>query len=444
MESVSQERGAEALDKPTASRRNASSILYNRYFRSRLVSLFLALAFFHIGILMLEALNSVWAHYKLASGEKPSKDSALYGIISDRKEFKRIQEKGAILSVKKSSLGIIDKMIDVFLVVMFFSHSLRKRAMRGIRRYKSFVRVNCSHIKEADVNLIVFVLFVLGLKSIVLEFVQKKKVVIDLIVPTMALVFRCVLVAPLIIWIFSSVYYKTRWFLVAAGYLSVLILMFIVNCTAILGDVEPGVVNVPYTAFPKTIRAEIERLHLKDRIFWHQDAKGTTPNAALVKAGSSRYVLILGNLVKYGEKEFYSFVAHEIGHADDLSTEKKMAATTISMGLSCGIILGLAKVLTPKYHAMGVSKFTTLFFIFMAHQYIMNSALKMFLNNLGILSEIKADLYAKRLGFGKDLAWGLFKLSVSTKSYIFPSSLYTHYAQDHPAISTRIEYLYTK
>ncbi len=108
---------------------------------------------------------------------------------------------------------------------------------------------------------------------------------------------------PILIWIFSSVYSKTKYFFIIAGYLSVIILMFLVNCTSILGDVQEKTVKIPYKTFPKKIQAEIKRLNLQDRIFWNEDPD-LEENAALVKAGKHRYIIVTGNLSKYGKEEF--------------------------------------------------------------------------------------------------------------------------------------------
>jgi Zn-dependent protease with chaperone function len=441
MEDSPKKEAREDKEKIGAEKHSLSYILYQKYFKSRFVSFLFVLAVLHVAILMSELVHGFYIRRALQSGQLPPKGSATYGITKDLDAFRRIQTRGVSSDAKRVVMDMLDKTIHTSLIVTFFSHSLRKRTMRLTRRYHSFVRVHCSHIKETDVNFMTLVLFTTGLKSILMELFFNGRSIVETLIPIVILLFRCVFVIPLVIWLFSSVYHKTRWFLILSGYAAVMALMFLVNCTSVLGDVPPDAVNIPYDTFPRNVQSEIKRLGLGDRIYWQKDTKAGTPNAALVKAGSRRFILVIGDLAKYGRSEFNSFVTHEIGHADDLSTEKKMVATALYMGVSCFVILALSHCLIPKYHTMGVSRFTTLFFIFMAYQYVINNALKMFLNNLGILSEVNADLYARGLGYGSPLAKGLFKLSMSTKSYIFPLKIYTHYAQDHPSIYTRVEYL---
>jgi Zn-dependent protease with chaperone function len=423
-------------------RRERGNVLlrsYYTYFKQRIVTLLMVIVLVHLSVLFYEAFNSVYNHYTME--EKVRRSPGIVKHTEDIGKLVSLQASGSILFSRKRLVDVFDKLIDLVVVVCFFSHGIRRAIMRRLREYKTFVRVNCTHIKEPDVNFMICAIFVMGVKALILEFLAKSKSISELVVPGVALVFRCLFLSPILIWMFSSVYNKTRWLLIASGYISVLVLIFLVNFTGVFGDVEPGYVQIPSEVFSDKLRSEIERLRLTERIFWSGSEDSELPNAALVKAGASRYVVVVGNLISFGKEQFESFIAHEIGHADDLSTEKKMAGIFCSLGISATLILTFTKALTPKYHSRGVSRFTTLFFIFMAHQYIISNLLRMFSNNLSILAEVNADLYAKSLGYGSALSSGLLALAAKTKSYIFPSFLYTHYAQDHPSISTRVEYL---
>ncbi|KAI5181949.1 STE24 endopeptidase [Nematocida sp. AWRm80] len=418
-----------------------SYAVYMKYFRSKFVIFMLAVVLFHVGILLSDIIYLQYTRGVLNQGELPENNPNLKKMMDSTdnniyRQQARLANKGSI----RRAAGILSKSIDFLVIFSFFSHTLREQIMKRIKGYKSLIRINCSHIKEIDVNFMVLAFLVLGIKSTLFEWIFiKKQDVLDLAINLVVQVFRCIVIAPLLIWMFSSVYNKTSWGLVLSAYIATAALILIANCSDLIPETNKDLEVVPLSAFDKGLQSEIKRLKLTGKILW--DSTDQPENAALVKTGSSRYIIILGNLLKYGREEFVSFIAHEIGHADDHSTEKKLLATVFGLGISCGLILSLVHFISPKYESKGISKFSVLVFVILSNVYIISSLVNMFHNNLGILAEMNADIYAKNLGYAPGLAFGLYKLSVENRSSLFHSQIFTHYVHDHPTISSRVRYL---
>ncbi|KAI5184964.1 STE24 endopeptidase [Nematocida homosporus] len=395
---------------------------------------------FHISIFLFEIGYLQYTRRVLGRQELPETNPALERLIGKDQSVYKKQRDIANRGTWRRVCSILSTLIDFTVIVAFFSHRMREAIMKRLRGYRSLVRINCSHIREPDVNFLVGAFFILGTKATVLEWAfNKNDGVLDLIVRLGIQIFRCTVIAPILIWMFSSVYSKTKWGLVLSSYVAIVILILIVNCTSLVPDLTDDLEVVPPGVFGERVEGEIDRLGLRNKVFW--DKSDQLENAALVKTGAARHVMIMGNLLKYGKEEFIAFVAHEIGHAVDYSTEKKLVATVFGLGLTCGGMLSTLHFISPKYEARGVSRFSVLAFAMLANIYIVSSMVNMFYNNLGILSEINADLYAKGLGYGRHLAKGLYALTVANNAPLFHSAPFTHYIQDHPTVSSRIGYL---
>lgn len=421
-------------------RKSAAYGAYRKYFRSKIIVFMLAAVMFHVLILFCEAVYCLYMSQKLGRGEAPGHTPLLLELMRKTGGMFETQKSIETKSVFRRLTSILSKLIDFLVVLAFFSHPIRDAIMGEMKKHRSFIRINCSHIKEHEVNFLVLAIFVLSTKTIVLEWLLlRRSKVSDLLLNLAVNIFRCTIVAPLLIWLFSSVYNKTNWGLVVSAYAAAVTLIILVNCTEILPEPSEDYEVIPHEAFHPKVQSEIQRLGLRDRIFWDQTEEAE--NAALVKTGASRYIVVMGNLLKYGKQEFLSFITHEIGHADDQSTEKKLLATILSMGLTCAGLLLVLHFIGEKYTEKGVSRSLVLSFVILGNIYIMSSIINMFHNNLGILSEVNADLYAKHLGLGEALARGLFKLTADNNVPLFHFPIYTHYAQDHPSIATRIAYL---
>ena len=81
-----------------------------------------------------------------------------------------------------------------------------------------------------------------------------------------------------------------------------------------------------------------------------------------------------------------------------MSTEKRNGGIFVSLVFSAILILSLTKILTHKYHSMGVSKFTTLYFIFIAHKYIISDFLYKGLARASGTAALSSEEYGERLG----------------------------------------------
>ncbi|KAI5170782.1 STE24 endopeptidase [Nematocida sp. LUAm3] len=416
--------------------------LYRKYFGSKVVVFLLTASMFHIIIFLMEIGYLVNLGRKLTHNLVPdSENEAMQTLMDEQEGSFSTQAKIARNSILRRSFGILSKTIDFLVVFAFFSHPLREQIMKHTKKYKPIVRINCSHMKEEDMNYLILAFLILGGKTLLFEWIfSKARNITDLLISLCVHAFRCIIIAPFLIWLFSSVYKKAKLGLILSAYIAIVVLIVIVNCTDLLPDPTDEYEVVPSSTFGPKLQEEIIRLNLENKIYW--DKNKTMDNAALVKTGASKHIVIMGNLLKYGKEEFISFVAHEIGHAVDHSTEKKLFVTVMGLGITCGIMIFLLHFLTPKYTARGVSKFSVLAFIMIANIYIASSLVNMFYNNLGILSEVNADMYAKSLGYSKPLANGLFHLSYQNNAPMFHSLLFTHYIHDHPTISSRISYLY--
>jgi len=417
-----------------------TAMLYRKYFRSKIVSLMLATVLFHVGVLTCEICYLRFAQHRLGRENIPGENKPLLEMMRNDNGVFRKQKMLASRSIKLKMVGICSKIFDFFVVMSFFSHRIRNKVMENIRTKKNVIRINCSHIREADINFMILVFFLIGLKNIVLAWAFSSILrPSDLMLNFLILVFRCFVIAPVMIWLFSSVYNKARWGLVLCAYVAVVVLMYLANFTDIAVDNHDSYEIIPHKVFGKRLGDEIVRLNLKNKIFW--DRSANFENAALVKTGASRYIVVVGDLIKYGEKEFLGFIAHEVGHADDLSTEKKLFYSIFTIGITCAGILSTVYFLTPKYTSRGVSRFSVLAFVVLANTYIFSLITDMFQNNIGIHVEVNADIYAKTLGFGTALGVGLYKLSAGSKTMMFHSPIYTHYLEDHPSIASRVGYL---
>lgn len=420
-----------------------SSQLFNRYkyyFNSRLIIFMLAILIFHILIIFYEIIYMFYTKYLLLSNRLPENNSYLLYLIDNNTKIFISQSKYVKKWIKKTIFLLISKLIDISVVFSFFSHPIREYLMKYSIRFKGIVRINNSHISIDDNNYLSISLLIISIKTVLIQWIISfKQDYLELFTNLFIQLVKYLLVCPIIIWLFSSVYNKTKYILIFSAYISITLLILISNCTGIIPDNLEGLERIPARDLGEKLFQELVRLKLEDRIFWDQSAD--TENAALVKTGSSRYIIVMGNMLKYGEKELISFLAHEIGHADDFSTEKKLLATIIGLGISCGSMVLILHLISDKYESKGVSRFSVVVFLLMSYIYVFSCLFNTFYNNLYILSEVNADLYAKRLGFGKDLAAGLYKLIVGNNSLLFHSAIYTHYAQDHPTVATRVGYL---
>ncbi|KAI5189215.1 STE24 endopeptidase [Nematocida minor] len=415
---------------------------YRMYFSSRLVVLMLTIFLFHVVIVSCEALFMIYCEHSLKNQKIPEINPSLEKLFlaSDTAKVFESQAKIAGKWAIKRAASILIKSFDFIVIIAFFSHGIRNWLMPAARSFKGIIKINSSHMSVADNTYLCLSLLALGMKSVVAEWIiVSKQDYVDLLLNTFIQLCRCLLVAPILVWLFSSVYNKTKYGLILAAYMSIIILILISNCTSILPDSVEGMDIIPAKELGPELYTELVRLKLENKIYWDQEAKGE--NAALVKTGASKYILVMGDLLKYGKKEFISFIAHEVGHADDQSTEKKLLASILGLGLTCGCMLGVLHVIVPKYERRGVSPFSVVVFLLMANMYIFSGLTNMFYNNLYILSEVNADIYAKKLGFGSSLANGLYRLMIDNSASLFHSTIYTYYAQDHPAVSSRVAYL---
>ncbi|KAI5189573.1 STE24 endopeptidase [Nematocida sp. AWRm77] len=419
---------------------NGVYFVYNKYFKSRIIIGMVGVLICHVVIMFSEIVYLSYARILLGHNEAPGRNQAVQSMMESLPGVFSSQRILATRGMFLRCIAILSKVGDFLVLLAFFSHQIRESIMARIRNRSSIIKINCSHIKEADVNFLVLALFCLGLKNMLADWaVSKKKDLVDLLVNLFILVFRCTIILPVLVWMFSSVYNKTRWGLVICAYAAMVLLIFIANCTNIIPDMLDDMEVIPHSIFGKKLGDEIERLNLKNKIYW--DKSPQPENAALVKTGQNRYVIVLGDLIKYGKKEFVSFIAHEVGHADDYSTEKKLLATLATLGITCGAIVSVVHYITPKYESRGVSKFSVLVFVLLANMLMVSLLTNMVYKNLGILAEVNADLYAKALGFGAYLAKGLFHLTADNNGAMFHSLMYTHYMQDHPTIASRVSYL---
>lgn len=414
--------------------------IYTKYFKSKIIVFMLAAVAFYTSIFLWEIGYMLYVRSKMDRKEVPGDNTVLLDLLKKSENVFQQQKLIGTRSISRKIFAIFSRIADLIVILSFFSHGIREKIKRKLKKYRLLIKINCSHIKEVDVNLLVCTFFVLGCKSLLIEWsVSSNATALDLAVGFFALLFRSLVVVPFLIWMFSSVYNKTKWGLILSSYIAIVFLIFLANCTSILPEFDEEFEVVPHTLFKKSVQKEILRLNLKDRIFW--DKSDQPENAALAKTGASRYIIIMGNLLKYGKKEFISFIVHEMGHADDHSTEKKLLVTVFGLGATCGGMILLLHVITPKYERRGTAKFSVLVFVMLANMYIFSNIINMFYNNLGILSEVNADIYAKSLGYGRSLGRGLYKITVDNDSPLFHSFLFTHYMQDHPSIDTRISYL---
>ncbi|KAI5130092.1 STE24 endopeptidase [Nematocida parisii] len=415
---------------------------YKLYFNSRLIVFMLSLFLFHIIIMLCEIFYLMYCQMALKKRELPENNPYLMDLILSTKVINVFKTQGKLAGkwALRRAQSTFSKLIEFMIIISFFSHGIRVNLMRYTRKFKGIVQINSSHMSVQDNNFICLAFLALGMKSVLGSWIVKSsRNSVDLCMATLIEIIRCLIICPILMWLFSSVYNKTKSGLIFAGYVSIVILIFITNCTSIIPDGLEGFEKIPAKELGPGLYNELVRLKLDDRIFWDQETP--SENAALVKTGASKYILVMGNLLKYGKNEFISFIAHEVGHADDYSTEKKLLASVIGLGLSCGIMIGILHIISPKYENRGVSKFSVVVFLLLANMYIFSGLTNMFYNNLYILSEVNADLYAKKLGFGRTLANGLYQLVVDNTGLLFHSTIYTYYAQDHPVIATRISYL---
>ncbi|KAH9387362.1 STE24 endopeptidase [Nematocida major] len=415
---------------------------YRLYFNSRLIVFMLSIFVFHVLIVFCEVAYMLYCRSALLRQKLPRMDAYLIKLVNSTKNVDvfRTQAKVAKNWASRRGWGIVSQTFDLIVIVSFFSHDIRTKIMQYTRRFKGIVRINSSHMSVEDSNFLCLALLAMGVKSVLSGWVAtSKQDSIDLLLNVFIQMIRCLILCPVIVWLFSSVYNKVKYGLLFAAYVSITVLILVSNCTSLIPESLDTLDTIPAKELGSVLYEELVRLNLQDRIFWIQDAP--SENAALVKTGSSRYIIVMGNLIKFGVKEFVSFIAHEVGHADDHSTEKKLLASIVGMGITCGVLVGILHVITPKYARRGVSKFSVLAFLILANMYVFSNVTNMFHNNLCILSEVNADLYAKRLGFGKSLATGLYKLIVENRAPLFHSTIYSYYAQDHPTVSSRIAYL---
>ncbi|EHY64607.1 STE24 endopeptidase [Nematocida ausubeli] len=423
-------------------KRSHSYKVYTLYFRSRLVMFMLSLFVFHIIIVSYEIFFLLYCKVKLDERMLPEQNPALFELMKGTRQINvfKMQAKLSLKWAIRRAQGIFSKLIDYILIIVFFSHKIRQGIMKYTNRYKGLVQIRSSHMPVKDANFICLIFLAMGIKSVIGEWITKSRSdVTDLLVGTLIQLVKYLIFCPIFIWLFSSVYNKTRNGLIFASYIAIVVLILVANCTTIISEPLDGLEKIPAKELGPELYRELVRMNLDEKIFWDQAAEGE--NAALVRTGAARYIIVMGNLLKYGQKEFASFIAHEVGHADDSSTEKKLLATVIGLGLSCGLMVAILRIITPKFEQHDVPRFSVVLFLLLANIHIFSGLTNMFYNNLSILSEVNADLYAKNLGFGETLASGLYKLVVDSGNLLFHSTIYTYYAQDHPVVAARIAYL---
>lgn len=427
---------------PTHKIERDSVSFYRKYLKSRIIIFMVSLIIFHMVILGAESIFMFYAGYRLNQNRIPEENIPLSKIMSGSRKRQEIFQSQSKISVRlgvRRIGGIFSKFLDLLIIGSFFSDGVRDRLMVYVKKFKGIIRINSSHLSDYDNSYICITFLLLGLKSVISGWISSRRDFTDLSVSIFIQVFKSFIILPIVIWLFSSIYNKTRFSLIISAYVSLIILILITNCTSLISDGVENLEQIPTRELGDVLYNELVRMKLDDRIFWDKNSKGE--NAALVKTGSTRYIIIIGNLLKYGKDEFISFIAHEVGHADDFSTEKKLFGSVLGLAVTCAGIVWLIRSLCPRFREKGVSDFSVVVFLLLGNIYIFSGLFNMFYNNLYILSEINADMYAKKLGFGKTLGDGLYKLMVDNGAPLFHSTVYTYYAQDHPTVASRVEYL---
>lgn len=192
--------------------------------------------------------------------------------------------------------------------------------------------------------------------------------------------------------------------------------------------------------YSQEVRNYLNERHLESKVF-QEKVKTDSINAALVGWGKHEHIEIYGNHGNFTDREFEAVLMHEIGHSQDYSLHKKVLALYIIKGCEFALILWLWKTASKEEENEVFSR-TGIFLVFLIiYEMYLNKYFMVFHKLTSQNAEINADIIAKKHGFGTDLGYVLFKITVDAKEPIDYTFLYNAFKSFHPTIVRRVEYL---
>ncbi|KAL6122598.1 hypothetical protein NUSPORA_00366 [Nucleospora cyclopteri] len=198
--------------------------------------------------------------------------------------------------------------------------------------------------------------------------------------------------------------------------------------------------RVDIKRYSREVQNFLKQQHLENKVFQEKN-KSDSINAALVGWGDYEHIEIYGEHKDFNNEQFESVLMHEIGHSKDYSLHKKIFMLFLIKAFEFAFMMYLYKNVAPKYVNENLSQAGAFMIIYVIYEFYLNRYFMVFHKLTSQIAEKNADIIAKNYGFGSNLAFVLFKITIKSKESVVYTTLYNYFKSLHPTIYDRVEYL---
>ncbi|EPR78011.1 Zn-dependent protease [Spraguea lophii 42_110] len=406
--------------------------------RNVIYSLFIVTLF----IILYDAISTALFSVHLNNSELPLKKGTNMFKLANSEEdvFIKSQKKAVNNRITNVSLDLLRTIMYVAISMIFLNGALQRKSMKAANSSLTLIRNNYRELKRSEINFFCIFTGLYLLAKMILFFAGKRNLdslTIFKQLTTFTLTYFFIIPFAMFL-VYLALNLFGRQFIIAC-YLAYLIKVL----PEILIHDKPDfermrLVNI--NKFDDKIQTLLIKYGLKDRVY-EEIKPSRDKNAALVGYGRGIRLEIYGDIGEMNSEYINAIILHEIGHADDNSLAKKTIAYVFVILLEMCIALWFFTFANAKFSNNNISIFTSFLILMLIYKMLLRQYVFVIYKLASQYSEIKSDNFAKKHGYGAELATALYDIVVEYGEYTTPTRLYTMIRSTHPPLSSRVNSL---